>query len=45
MYQFKHDFTEAFVGARNLDASRALNPSLQSFGTWLAKNGSRIPLG
>jgi uncharacterized protein YbjT (DUF2867 family) len=45
MFQFKHDFNEAFVGARNLDATRALNPSLQSFDTWLAKNGSRIPVG
>jgi uncharacterized protein YbjT (DUF2867 family) len=45
MFQFKHDFNEAFVGARNLDATRALNPSLQSFDAWLAKNGSRIPLG
>jgi uncharacterized protein YbjT (DUF2867 family) len=45
MFQFKHDFNEAFVGARNLDATRALNPSLQSFDSWLAKNGNRIPLG
>jgi uncharacterized protein YbjT (DUF2867 family) len=45
MFQFKHDFNEVVVGARNLDASRALNPALQSFDTWLAKNGSRIPLG
>lgn len=45
MFQFKHDFNEAFVGARNLEATRALNPSLQSFDTWLARNGSRIPLG
>lgn len=45
MFQFKHDFNEAFVGARNLDTTRALNPSLQSFDTWLEKNGSRIPLG
>jgi uncharacterized protein YbjT (DUF2867 family) len=45
MFQFKHDFNEAFVGARNLDATRALNPSLQSFDSWLEKNGSRIPLG
>jgi uncharacterized protein YbjT (DUF2867 family) len=45
MFQFKHDFNEAFVGARNLEASRTLNPALQSFDTWLAKNGNRIPLG
>ena len=45
MFQFKHDFNEAFVGARNLDTTRALNPALQSFDAWLAKNGNRIPLG
>jgi hypothetical protein len=45
MFQFKHDFNEAFVGARDLKTARALNPSLQSFDTWLARNGSRIPLG
>lgn len=44
MFQFKHDFNEAFVGARSLDASRALNPGLQGFDAWLAKNGGRIPL-
>ena len=45
MFQFKHDFNETFVGARNLEATRELNPSLQSFDTWLDKHGSRIPLG
>jgi uncharacterized protein YbjT (DUF2867 family) len=44
MFQFKHDFNEAFVGARNLETTRALNPSLLSFSAWLAKNGNRIPL-
>lgn len=44
MFQFKHDFEEYFCGARNLDAARALNPSLQTFDAWLAKNKDRIPL-
>ncbi len=44
MFQFKRDFNEAFCGARNLDVSRALNPSLQTFERWLAENKSRIPL-
>lgn len=44
MFQFKHDFNEAFCGARNLDLSRSLNPSLQTFEQWLALNKSRIPL-
>lgn len=45
MFQFKHDFNEAFCGARNVDQSRALNPSLQTFDAWLNSNASRIPLG
>jgi uncharacterized protein YbjT (DUF2867 family) len=44
MFQFKRDFEEAFCGARNIEASRALNPALQSFDAWLAENGSRIPI-
>ena len=44
MFQFKHDFEEYFCGARNLELSRSLNPSLQTFDTWLAENKSRIPL-
>lgn len=44
MFQFKRDFEEYFCGARNLDVSRALNPALQTFDVWLARNGSRIPL-
>ncbi|MBE0643413.1 MAG: NmrA/HSCARG family protein [Bacteroidetes bacterium] len=44
MFQFKHDFEEYFVGARSIDFSRSLNPELQSFDAWLAKNASRIPL-
>jgi uncharacterized protein YbjT (DUF2867 family) len=44
MFQFKRDFEEAYCGARNLDVSRTLNPSLQTFDTWLSRNKSRIPL-
>jgi uncharacterized protein YbjT (DUF2867 family) len=44
MFQFKHDFQEVFCGARNLGVARALNPELQTFEQWLAKNKSRIPL-
>ena len=44
MFQFKRDFEEYFCGARNLETSRALNPSLQTFDAWLAENKSRIPL-
>jgi uncharacterized protein YbjT (DUF2867 family) len=45
MFQFKRDFEEYFCGARNLGFSRSINPSLQTFETWLAANKGRIPLG
>jgi uncharacterized protein YbjT (DUF2867 family) len=44
MFQFKRDFNKYFCGARSIDMSRSLNPSLQSFDQWLAQNKSRIPL-
>ncbi|KPJ94298.1 MAG: nucleoside-diphosphate sugar epimerase [Gemmatimonas sp. SG8_17] len=44
MFQFKHDFESDFCGARDIEAARRLNPELQTFETWLAQNGSRIPL-
>ena len=45
MFQFKRDFESDFCGARSVDFSRSLNPSLQSFKDWLSKNKGRIPLG
>jgi uncharacterized protein YbjT (DUF2867 family) len=45
MFQFKRDFEKEFCGARSLEFSRALNPALQDFDTWLERNKSRIPLG
>ena len=44
MFQFKRDFEQDYCGARNLDFTRTLNPSLQTFDSWLAKNKDRIPL-
>lgn len=44
MFQFKRDFEQIYCGARNLAITRSLNPSLQTFETWLAQNKSRIPL-
>jgi uncharacterized protein YbjT (DUF2867 family) len=44
MFQFKRDFEQVYTGARNLEVSRSLNPSLQTFEGWLAKNKTRIPL-
>lgn len=44
MFQFKRDFNELFCENRNVSFARKLNPELQNFDTWLAKNKSRIPL-
>lgn len=44
MFQVDRDFEKDMCGARNLDASRSLNPELQTFEQWLAKNKSRIPI-
>jgi uncharacterized protein YbjT (DUF2867 family) len=44
MFQFKRDFEGDFRGARDVNATRALNPQLQSFSEWLKENGKRIPV-
>jgi uncharacterized protein YbjT (DUF2867 family) len=44
MFQFKRYFERDFCGARRLEVARSLNPSLQTFETWLARNKGRIPL-
>lgn len=44
MFQFKRDFNDYHCGARSLAVSRALNPALQTFDVWLARNKNRIPL-
>lgn len=43
MFQVYHDFEEEFGAARNVDATRALNPDLLSFRGWLEKHGAAIP--
>ena len=44
MFQFKRDFESLYCGARNLELCRALNPALQTFDKWLARNKARIPV-
>jgi uncharacterized protein YbjT (DUF2867 family) len=44
MFQFKRDFNDYFCSARSIELSRELNPSLQDFQTWLARNKDRIPI-
>jgi len=44
MFQFKRDFNADFCAARSVEASRTLNPRLQTFSQWLGANAERIPL-
>jgi uncharacterized protein YbjT (DUF2867 family) len=44
MFQFKRDFNDYFVGARDLAFSRSLNPELQTFDEWLAVHAREIPI-
>ena len=44
MFQFKRDFEADFRAPRDVAATRALNPDLQDFRTWLVANKDRIPL-
>jgi len=44
MFQVYRDFERAVVGARDVNATRALNPELQAFDQWLSKNKTKIPL-
>jgi uncharacterized protein YbjT (DUF2867 family) len=45
MFQFYVEFEDVICARRDLAKSRALNPQMQTFATWLAQNKSRIPLG
>jgi uncharacterized protein YbjT (DUF2867 family) len=44
MFQFYRDFEEVCNTMRDVKFSRELNPELQSFETWLAKNAKLMPL-
>ena len=44
MFQFYRDFEKEVNTMRNVENSRALNPSLQTFNQWLEKNKHLIPL-
>jgi len=45
MFQFKRDFQEVYVGARDLDLSRTLNPGIKTFDDWLEAYGDQLPRG
>jgi uncharacterized protein YbjT (DUF2867 family) len=44
MLQFKRDFNELFCGVRDVDRSRQLNPSLQTFDEWLSRHAGEFRL-
>lgn len=44
MFQFARDFEAAYAGTRDLDLARSLNPELEDFDAWLARNASKIPV-
>ncbi len=44
MFQFNRDFEEYFCGARDLEFTRSLNPSLQTLDQWLSSNIGSVPL-
>ena len=44
MFQFTTEFEDSYCGARDIAASRALNPGLKSFEQWLDANAARVPI-
>jgi uncharacterized protein YbjT (DUF2867 family) len=44
MYQVYRDFARDVLAARSVSRTRELNPDLQDFRTWLARNKGRIPI-
>ncbi|GAB3396823.1 NmrA/HSCARG family protein [Amycolatopsis echigonensis] len=45
MFQFYAEASEYFVGSRNLDLVRELNPRLKPLEEWLTEHKNEIPLG
>lgn len=44
MFQFYRDFEDVCNTVRDVEFSKELNPELQSFDSWLAEHGQKIPL-
>jgi len=42
MFQFKHDFNDAFVARRDIAHARELNPGLLDFAGWLKRDGAAL---
>lgn len=45
MYQFKAEFEDFYCNSRSIELAKELNPSLQTFESWIEKNKNKIPLG
>jgi uncharacterized protein YbjT (DUF2867 family) len=43
MFQFYRDFEKPFRASRDVEETRKLNPSLQSYDQWVKANASRVP--
>ena len=44
MFQFNRDFSADFRAQRDVAATRALYPGLQSFDAWLGRYAAQIPI-
>jgi uncharacterized protein YbjT (DUF2867 family) len=44
MFHVYRDFEKEVLSARSVETTRSLNPQLQSFDQWLAKNKSSVPV-
>jgi uncharacterized protein YbjT (DUF2867 family) len=44
MFQFKRDFNDYFVGVRDIESARQLNPEMQTFDKWLERHKDEIPV-
>jgi uncharacterized protein YbjT (DUF2867 family) len=45
MFQFKRDFEDAYVGARDVTLVRSINPALSTFEDWAVANRDRFQIG
>jgi uncharacterized protein YbjT (DUF2867 family) len=44
MFQFKRDFNDYYVGVRDIESARKLNPEMQTFDKWLERHKDEIPV-
>lgn len=44
MFQYKHDFNDAYRAEQSVERTRELHPGALDFAGWLARHGRRIPV-